>query len=109
MELLREFIAEIIGTFVFLSVIITNVNFGKINPSDQAWIRISLGLGISILLVGYISGAHLNPAVSFMFYLNKDLSLQGLFTYVVAQLIGATCALGFYLFGREYLKIHRKL
>ncbi len=91
---MKKFVAEVIGTFVFLGVIIINVSGKSISMYEKAenWLKIGLALSVAILLVGNISGSHLNPAVSLMFYLHKDLSGEELFIYILAQLIGAILA-----------------
>jgi aquaporin Z len=45
-----------------------------------------------ILFMGKVSGAHLNPAVSFAFALRRDFPWRRVPGYVVVQLIGATLA-----------------
>lgn len=91
---MKKFVAELVGTFVFLGVIIVSVAGKSLTVADKAetWIKIGLALSISILLVGNISGSHLNPAVSLMFYLHKDLNAEELIIYIVAQFIGAILA-----------------
>ena len=42
--------------------------------------------------VGHISGAHLNPAVSFGVWANGRMSFKDMLIYWVAQIIGAICA-----------------
>jgi len=96
--MLDKFFAEILGTFIFLSVIITSGHATSRCSDALTWIKIGLALSVSILLVGYVSGGHLNPAVSFMFYLNKDIQLEGLIIYILGQLIGATLAYFYFLF-----------
>lgn len=96
--MLEKFIAEIIGTFIFLGVIITSGHATSRCADALAWIKIGLALSISILLVGFVSGAHLNPAVSFMLFLNKDIDIKELFIYIIAQIIGAILAYLYYLF-----------
>lgn len=95
---MKKFIAELIGTFVFLGVIIVSVAGKSLTVADKAetWIKIGLALSVAILLVGNISGSHLNPAVSLMFYLHKDLSFEELMIYILAQLIGAFLAFTMY-------------
>ena len=95
---MKKFIAEVIGTFVFLGVIIVSVAGKSLTVADKAetWIKIGLALSVAILLVGNISGSHLNPAVSLMFYLHKDLSFEELMIYILAQLIGAFLAFTMY-------------
>jgi aquaporin Z len=86
-----KLVAEAIGTFIFLSVIIFTVNGAK--DMGVNWLKIGLALGISILLFGAISGGHFNPAVSLMFYLNNQLAADELGLYWVGQVIGASLAL----------------
>ena len=91
---MKKFLAEVIGTFVFLGVIIVSVAGKSLTVADKAetWIKIGLALAVAILLVGGISGANLNPAVSIMFYLHKDLTFEELMIYILAQVIGAVLA-----------------
>ena len=95
---MKKFVAELIGTFVFLGVIIVNVSGKSLSMYEKAenWLKIGLALSIAILLVGGISGANLNPAVSIMFYLHKDLTFEELMIYILAQVIGAVLAFTMY-------------
>ena len=102
MHIIGKFFAEIVGTFIFLSIIILSVKAKSDYELSSAWLKISVGLAGSIILVSQISGGNLNPAVSFMMYLNNVLTLQELGFYVVAQLIGATMAYFFYRFLKVY-------
>ena len=86
---MKKFIAEVLGTFIFLGVIITVVNDRK---SMANWLKIGLALSIAIVLFGGISGGNFNPAVSFMLFLNNQLSSTELLTYIIGQLIGAVAA-----------------
>ena len=93
-----KFIAEVVGTFFFLGVIIVSVAGKSLSHYEKAdaWIHIGLALAISILFMGKISGGHFNPAVSFMFFLNKDIGTEQLAIYIIAQIIGAALAFGAY-------------
>lgn len=93
-SIMKKFLAELVGTFVFLGVIIVSVAGKSLTVADKAetWIKVGLALAVAILLVGNISGSHLNPAVSLMFYLHKDLNAEELIIYIVAQFIGAILA-----------------
>lgn len=77
---------ELIGTFIFLSVILSQ---GQAVP-------IGVALAAVIFFGGAVSGGHFNPAVSFMKFLDGGLDSTGVATYIVAQLIGAVLALYFY-------------
>ena len=86
------FIAEIIGTFILLSVIMISLNTDK----QLAWIEIGLTLSVCILFIGKISGGHMNPAVSLMFYLNDSINYNQLGIYMLAQFIGTVLAYNYY-------------
>jgi glycerol uptake facilitator-like aquaporin len=103
--LIDKFFAELLGTFVFLAVIITSVQSRSIYDKTQAWIKIGLALSISILAFGFISGGHFNPAVSFMFYVDNKLSLTELIIYIIAQILGATMAYLYFTYTKSYLKL----
>lgn len=79
-------VAEFIGTFFFLAVILKR---GEPIP-------IAVGLLAAIYLAGSVSGGHFNPAVSFLVHLkDKSFGIDDLGYYVVAQLAGAYTALQF--------------
>ncbi len=85
-----KYVAEFVGTFVFLSVILAaveNKSNGNVTP-----VMVAVGLLAAIVLVGAVSGAHLNPAVSVMMALHKSLPHAELVPYVGAQLLGAVAA-----------------
>lgn len=79
-------IAEFIGTFIFLSVILTT---GEAFP-------IGLALATAIFFGGKISGGHFNPAVSTMMLVNRKLTVEKYVGYVVAQILGGLVALWFF-------------
>lgn len=75
-------VAEFLGTFVFLSVILYTGN----------WLAIAAALALVILAIGSVSGGHVNPAVSLAMYVKGALSAQELGLYIVAQALGAVAA-----------------
>jgi len=89
--MMLKFVAEFLGTFVFVSVILYAVSksssFGSMVP-----VVICAGLLLSIYMTAEYSGGHLNPAVSTVMYLNKSLDLTNYGGYVTAQLLGAAAA-----------------
>ncbi|MEI6590789.1 MAG: aquaporin [Actinomycetes bacterium] len=80
----RKFLAEFLGTTVFLTAIVGANAAGS--PLRQ--VSLALALGLMILLFGPISGGHFNPAVSVYFYSTKALNLKALVSYILAQLLG---------------------
>jgi len=81
-----KYLVELIGTFIFLSVILI---------SGEA-IPIGITLAAMIYWGGKISGGAFNPAVTLALYLNKKLNTVQLIGYMIAQFIGAVLA--FYFF-----------
>ena len=86
-----KFLAEFIGTFLFLSVIL---NTGKAIP-------IGMALAASIYFGGAISGGHFNPVVTLMMTLKGTLRREELVKYWIAQVLGACSALYFYKWGKR--------
>ena len=91
-RLTKIFIAELIGTFVFLGVIIHIVSKNE----QMAWIKIGLTLSVAILFLGSVSGGKFNPAVSFMFLVADKTPLRQFLVECLAQVIGARVALYLY-------------
>lgn len=81
-----KYFVELVGTFIFLSVILIT---GEAIP-------IGLTLAAMIYWGGKISGGAFNPAVTLALYLNKKLDNVQLLGYMIAQFIGAVLA--FYFF-----------
>jgi aquaporin Z len=85
---MQKYVAEFVGTLVFLTIILKSGSFGVVQP-----FMIVAGLLAAILFMGDVSGGHFNPAVSVMKFLSKDISGQTLFFYIVAQVLGGAAAL----------------
>lgn len=79
-------LVEFLGTFFFLSVILTQ---GQPIP-------IAIALLSVIYFGGNITGGHFNPAISIMMYINKKLSANDMVMYIIAQIFGGIVALFFY-------------
>lgn len=84
-----KYLVEFIGTFIFLSVILTS---GEAFP-------IGLALTTVIFFGGKVSGGNYNPAVSTMMFLKQKLNTPDYVGYVIAQILGGVSA---YLFN-EYV------
>lgn len=81
-----KYLVEFLGTFVFLSVILSQ---GQALP-------IVITLAAVIFFGGSISGGHFNPAVSFMMHMKNTLPLEDFLFYVVSQMAGGAAALVFF-------------
>ena len=77
-----KYFVEFIGTFIFLAIIL----------SSKKPIAVGVGLLALIYFGGHISGAHFNPAVSIMMFLNKSLSSFDLPIYIGIQIFAGVCA-----------------
>ncbi|NQU51300.1 MAG: aquaporin family protein [Bacteroidetes bacterium] len=108
-----ELFGEFIGTFILILLgngVVANVNLDKTHSNGAGWIVITFGWGmavfVAVLATADLSGAHLNPAVTF------GLAFSGLFEwakvapFIIAQMLGAmfgaTCV---YLFFQNHFKI----
>jgi glycerol uptake facilitator-like aquaporin len=80
---LTKFVAEFIGTFVFIGVILAS---GEPIP-------IAIALAAVIFFMNNVSGGHVNPAVSLVKYAQGHLTIGQTTTYIVAQVLGGLCAL----------------
>jgi aquaporin Z len=83
---LQKYLAEFIGTLVFVSVILVTGN---------PW-AIGAALALVIWLTASISGGHMNPAVSIVMASSGKLSITDLMPYIVAQISGGMLALAIF-------------
>lgn len=90
------FLGELIGTFLLILLgngVVANVLLKKSKGFQSGWIVICMGWGlavtVSVYLVGWVSGAHLNPAVTFAFAITQSLSWDLVPIYWIGQMLGA--------------------
>src|SRR5258708_17272425 len=74
-----NFIAELVGTFLFLSVIALSGPVGSL-----AALPIGSALMALVYMGGHISGAHYNPAVSFGLFLRRKIGATDLVEYWIS-------------------------
>lgn len=97
--MMKEFIGELLGTFILVllgnGVVAANI-LKKTKSENSGWIAIVLGWGIAVMVAvyvsGFISGAHLNPAVTIAMTVLGNLSVTSAVNYILAQFIGAMLA-----------------
>ena len=94
-----KYFAEIIGTFLLvfigsLAVIVYGSSVAQFGPASLLAIALALGLTLTIIVysLGYISGAHVNPAVTIGFFALGKMRLPEVVKYVSSQLFGAAIA-----------------
>jgi glycerol uptake facilitator-like aquaporin len=100
-QLWRRAIAELLGTSLLVTIVVgSGIAAQQLSPGDvglqllQNSTATALGLTVLILVLGPVSGAHFNPAVSLAdWFLGRrsgsGLTLPELGTYVLAQTLGA--------------------
>lgn len=99
MKMSNRLAAEFIGTFwlvlggcgsAVISAAFPNVGIGLLG--------VAFAFGLTVLTIayslGHISGAHLNPAVSFGLWAGGRLETSALIPYVIAQVLGGIVAAG---------------
>ncbi len=90
---MRKYLAEGIGTFV---LVLGGVGSAVLAGKEITTLGIALAFGIALLImvfsIGYISGCHVNPAVTIAVAIARKMSLKDMTGYIIAQLIGATLA-----------------
>ena len=94
-----KYLAESLGTFFLVAVVVgsgimaENLANGN-NAVALLGNTIATGaiLFVLIKMFGSISGAHFNPAVSFVFYLRRELNKKDLLNYIIVQVISGLIA-----------------
>lgn len=98
----QKYAAEFLGTLLLLTAVVGSGIMAETLSGGNVAIAL-LGntvatgaiLVVLITMLGPVSGAHFNPAVTLAFFLNKDITAQHGAAYVFVQIIGGI--LGVYL------------
>lgn len=97
MKITNKMLAECFGTFVLVLGGCGTALFGHVG-----FLGVAIAFGLTVIAmaygIGHVSGAHLNPAVSFGVWVNGRMSFKEMLLYWVSQIIGAIIA-GAVLFG----------
>ena len=91
MKLCNKMLAECLGTFVLVFGGCGTALFGHVG-----FLGVAIAFGLTVIAmaygIGHVSGAHLNPAVSFGVWVNGRMSLKDMLCYWGAQIVGAIIA-----------------
>ncbi|RXN04142.1 aquaporin-9 [Labeo rohita] len=93
-DIIREFLAELLGTFVLIlfgcgSVAQTVLSREKQGENLTIHFGFTLGVMLAVYMAGGVSGGHVNPAVSLAMVVLRKLPLKKFPVYVAAQFLGA--------------------
>ncbi len=93
---MNVFLAEFIGTAILVLLgngVVANVVLNKSKGNNSGWIVITTAWGFAVMAgayaVGWISGGHLNPAVTVGFAMAGLFPTNLVLGYVLAQIFGA--------------------
>ena len=118
MALSRKLASEAIGTMLLLAVVIgSGIMAERLSGGNDAIALLAntlatvCGLYILIEVMGPVSGAHFNPAVSAVMAWRGDLPKSSLAPYVLAQLLGAMLGAGLahLMFDLQWLQFSAKV
>lgn len=91
MKIHNKMLAECLGTFVLVLGGCGTALFGHVG-----FLGVAIAFGLTVIAmaygIGHVSGAHLNPAVSFGVWINGRMSIKEMLLYWVAQFVGAIIA-----------------
>lgn len=93
---MKKYLSEFIGTFALVffgtASIIINQEFNGV--IGDLGINVVFGLVVASMIyaLGDVSGTHINPVVSFIFFIASELSFKDLLLYIVSQIAGAFAA-----------------
>ncbi|MBL7073394.1 MAG: aquaporin family protein [Candidatus Omnitrophica bacterium] len=93
---MQNFAAELIGTMILVLLgdgVVANVLLKKSKGEDSGWIVIATGWGFAVAMAvyvaGWISGGHINPAVTIGFIAIGEISPKEALPYISGQMVGA--------------------
>ena len=93
---MKSCLAELLGTFILVfagtgAIIINDVSGGAVS---HLGIAVAFGMVVMAMIytIGEVSGAHLNPAVTFGFWAARRFPARKLFPYIISQCLGALSA-----------------
>jgi glycerol uptake facilitator protein len=90
------FVGELLGTAILILLgdgVVANVVLNKSKGQNSGWIVITAGWGVAVAVgvyvAGWMSGAHLNPAVTFAMVLAGKITIAQMWVYLAGQMVGA--------------------
>jgi glycerol uptake facilitator-like aquaporin len=118
MSLARRLAGEALGTLILLAAVVGSGIMGERLAGGNLAIAllantIATGAALTVLITvfGPVSGAHFNPAVTFVFALRREIGWAAGAGYVAAQFVGAVAGvwLAHAMFGEAILQVSTHL
>lgn len=95
---MKKYVAEVLGTFALVFIGTGAIVVNQATDGSLGLIGIAMAFGFVIMgviyILGGISGAHINPAVSLALAFGGKFSWREVMPYILAQLLGAFLASG---------------
>lgn len=93
---INKYLAEVLGTFILVGIGSMGIlAVGGANGAAEI-IAIAFAFGLALLagiwVVGHVSGAHFNPAVTLAFLFDREISFSDAIGYWIGQFAGASLA-----------------
>lgn len=117
-DLSRRLVAEGLGTALLLTIVIGSGIMGERLAGGNVAIALlgntlatGAGLVVLITMLGPLSGAHFNPAVTLVFALRREVDVRTSAAYVAVQVVGAVVGVwvAHLMFGEAVLQVSAKL
>ncbi|MFV0560177.1 MAG: MIP/aquaporin family protein [Enterococcus sp.] len=94
--MMTQFVGELLGTLILVLLgdgVVAGVSLAKSKAEGAGWVAITLGWGAAVTIAVYCSGflsyAHLNPAVTIGMAVAGNIGWDAVFPYIAGQIIGA--------------------
>ena len=109
---MQAYFAEFVGTALLILLgngVVANVVLPKTKGNGAGWMVITFGWGMAVFVAVWcvtpLSGAHINPAVTFGLALAGTFKWSLVFGYIAAQLLGAMAGAAIvFLFYRDHYR-----
>ncbi|MDR4509075.1 MAG: aquaporin [Candidatus Brocadiaceae bacterium] len=100
MDAYKKYIAEFVGTFalVFIAAgaVCADFYLRRVGGQGLGLLGIAIAYGVSMIAIiytiSYVSGSHINPAVTISFWLTKRMDPNTAILYILSQIVGASLA-----------------
>ena len=93
---MKKYLAEFIGTFALLFCGTGAITIDEVTNGAVTHVGIAITFGLIVMAMiyalGEVSGAHLNPAVTIAFAVNKNFPFKQVLPYIISQAAGAFAA-----------------